>query len=225
MTQQMFFFLLVLFPFFAQGQSVHVEKKSSRIHGENIPGYQVALSSPEVDVRNALEKYLKLLGKTKSADDVLTTEEPVIFGKKHSTALYANTRQAGTTTAAWIGMANESGESSDDRNLEKLVREFGVAFYRNKIQLQVDESLRALQAVERQQTRLVNQNKDLNNKVEGNKRKKIELERSLVENKVELEDLTKRLQANIKAQDSIAVATEQIKKVVEMHREKQRAVN
>jgi hypothetical protein len=226
MTQKIFFLLVALFPFISHGQTVHVEKRSSRVHGDNVPGYQVALSSPEADVRHALEKYLKLLGKTKYSDDVITTMEPVIAGNKYVMPLYATTRQVATTTAAWIGMNYENGEEGTvSRDLEKLVYDFGVTFYRDKIQSQLDESMRALQTVERQQTRLVNQNKDLSNKIEGNKREKIELEKSLVENKIELEELTKKLQANVKAQDSIAVAAEQIRKVVAMHKEKQQKVN
>jgi|SRR5688500_10691333 len=226
MTQKMFFLLVALLPLVSQGQTVHVEKRSSRVNGENIPGYMVALSSPETEVRNALEKYLKLLGKTKHSDDVLTTAEPLIAGNKYMMSVYATTRQVGTTTAAWIGMNYEGGEESTvSRDLEKLVYNFGVSFYRDKIQLQVDESMRALQTVERQQSRLVNQNKDLTNKIESNKREKIELEKSLVENKAQLEDLTKKLQANIKAKDSIAIATEQIRKVVEMHKERQQKIN
>src|SRR3546814_4443436 len=65
---------------------------------------------------------------------------------------------------------------------------------------------RALQAVEKKQMRLVNQHKDLSNKIENNKKQKIELEKSLVENKIDFEDLTKKLEGNARAQDSVAVA-------------------
>ncbi|WP_254157854.1 hypothetical protein [Chryseosolibacter indicus] len=47
------------------------------------------------------------------------------------------------------------------KDVEKLVHDFGVSFYRDKVQQQIDESNRALQAVEKQQLRLVGQNKDL----------------------------------------------------------------
>lgn len=226
MTQRIFLLFLLFLPVFTHGQTVHVKKESARVHGENILGYQVALAASGEDVQKALEKYLKTLGKTKLADDIFATAEPLIGGKKYANALYATTRELGTTTAAWIGMDYKAGEERYlDRDLEKLAYDFGVTFYRDKIQLQVDESLRALQTVEKQQARLVNQNKDLNNKIESNKREKIQLEKSLSDNKMELEDLIKRFQANIKAQDSIAVATEQIRKVVEMHKERQEKVN
>ena len=138
--------------------------------------------------------------------------------------LYAACKQSGNNSTAWIGVADEGKESGIDRNLEKLVYDFGVAFHREQIQAQIDESVRALQVVEKQQQRLVNQNKDLNNRIESNKLEKIQLEKSLVQNKAELEQLTRNLAANGRAQDSVSVAAGQIRKVVEMHKQRQQGV-
>jgi hypothetical protein len=215
----------MLYPFLTNAQTIVVEKESARIEGQNISGYQVQLSAGENEVRNSLIKYLKGLGKIKTTGDYMTMAEPVVTGKRYTGTLYAATKEVGNSSAAWIGMRAESGEESSlDRDLEKLTYEFGVAFHREKIQIEIDESLQALQAVEKQQLRLANQNKDLNSRIERNKRQKVELEKSLVDNKLELEDLTKNLKANAKARDSVAVATEQIRKVVEMHQERQRKV-
>ena len=219
-------FFLALLPFAAHAQAVEVKKETSRVQGKNTTGYQVAMAAPEEGVKNSLTKYLKALGKTKISGEYITLAEPVIGGKKYTNTLYATTRATGNTVAAWIGMPSVEGEEgAQDNELKKLIYDFGVAFRREQIQVQIDESIRALQAVERQQSRLANQNKDLNTRIENNKREKIQLEKSLAGNKVELETLSKKLQANQKAQDSVAVAGEQIKKVVERHREKQRQVH
>lgn len=222
---KLFIIALVMLPFGNYAQSVEVRKEGSRIESENVTGYQVTLTAPEEEVRVALTKYLKAIGRTKQSGDYITLTEPLVAGKKYVQTLYATTKSTGAGGAAWIGMQPDVGEEPGlDRDLEKLAYDFGVTFYKERIQRQIDESLRALQAVEKQQSRLVNQNKDLNNKIENNKREKIELEKSLVNNEIELGDLTKRLEGNNKAQDSVAVATEQIKKVVEMHKERQRKV-
>ena len=219
------FYLLVILPLTGATQSIQVRKETSRIEGSNANGYQVALTGTEDEVKASLAKYLRAMGKTKPSGDYLAVTEPTIGGKKYTETLFAITRQTGNAIAAWMGIASSAGEESSlDRDLQKLVYDFGVTFHRDKIQLQIDESLRALQAVEKQQLRLANQNKDLNNKVAINKREKIQLEQSLVENKLELQGLTSKLSANAKAQDSIATATDQIRKVVEMHKEKQRKI-
>ena len=224
MVLRIFFSLLLILPLAVDGQTIETEKQSSRIDGVNATGYQVIIAAPEEDVQSSLARYLKAIGKTKVSGDYVTVAEPLLGGKKYSGILYGTTKRAGNSAAAWIGIAETGEESTFDRDIANLVYGFGISFHREKIQIQIDESLRALQIVEKQQLRLANQNKDLKNRIESNQREKVQLERSVVENKVELEDLTKKLSANHKAQDSVAIATEQIKKVVEMHKQKQQNI-
>lgn len=220
-----YLFLLILLPFLSSAQTIQVKKEAAQVEGKSTSGYQLALAAEEEEVRDALSKYLKAIGKTKTSGDYILLTDAVFGGKPFANTIYATTKQIGSTTAAWLGIASESGEGSNlDAVLEKLTHDFGVTYHRQKIQTQIDESLRALQTVERQQSRLLNQNRDLNNKIESNKREKTELEQALVENKVELEELVKKLEANARAQDSIAVANDQIRQVVEMHKARQRKI-
>ena len=226
MTVRSLIFFLAVIPFAARAQALEVKKETSRIEGQNTAGYQVAMAASESEVKNSLTKYLKGMGKTRISGDYITLAEPLINGKKYPNTLYATTRVTGNTVAAWIGMPSVEGKgAAQDSDLSQLAYDFGVAFRREQIQLKIDESLRAVQAVEKQQSRLVNQNKDLTIKIETNKREKIQLEKALAGNKVELETLSKQLQDNKKAQDSVAAAGEQIKKVVEMHKAKQSQVH
>lgn len=220
----MFFLLAWLSPLSLAAQSVAVTKSTSSIEGRQTTGYQVIVDAPAEEVRQSLAKYLKAMGRTKQSGDYITMAEPLIAGHKYAATLYATTRPDGSSTSAWLGMPLESGEDEASRDLEKLAYDFGVAFRRERIQLQIDESLRAVEAVEKQQTRLASQNRDLQTRIQNNKREKIELEKSLVNNAAELVDLTKRLEANDHARDSVATALLQIQKVVEMHRERQREV-
>jgi hypothetical protein len=89
----------------------------------------------------------------------------------------------------------------------------------------VDESLKALQAVERQQQRLTTENRNLTIRLENNEKEKVQLEKSLEVNKLEHLSLLTKIDQNKKSQDSVAVAAEQIKKVIELHKEKQKKVN
>jgi len=226
MTVVKIFFVIVILPFSVLSQTVTTKKESSRIDGQNSDGYQVELSASADEVKPSLVKYLKTFARTRNSGEYITVVNPVINGKTFTGTLYATTKQPGNIVAVWMGFRSGGEEEPDlDSNLRTLVHNFGVTFYREKIQQQIDESVRALQAVEKQQMRLVNQNKDLNNKIENNKREKIELEKSLAENGIELETLTQKLAANGKAQDSVAVAAEQIKKMMEAHKERQRKVN
>jgi hypothetical protein len=227
-TKTLFFFSL-LSASIASAQTVTVKKENTRIKNDYADGFQIDLAATFEEVEEALAKEVKTLGKSKENENYRVVSEPVVKGITYTQPVYAMTKQVGNIISAWIGIKKDDWKEKEaeevSRELEIMIHNFGVNFYRERIQKQIDESIRGQQAVDKQQQRLVNQNKDLNNKVESNKKEKIRLEQSLVENKLEMESLIKRLEKNKKDQDSVAVASDQIKKMVEAHREKQRQVH
>jgi hypothetical protein len=222
------FFNLLLFSFLTNAQTIKVKKETARIKSEYADGYEVELQATNQEAEDALNKLMKSFGKTKQGEDYVVVAEPTINGTLYVAPVYARTKQLGNIVSAWVGIRTKEWDSnveSVNKDLERLMYDFGVNFHKEKIQKQIDESVRALQAVERQQQRLTNQNRDLNTRIEDNKREKIQLEKSIENNKVELETLNKKIEKNKKDQDSVAIAGEQIKKVIEMHRDRQRKVN
>jgi hypothetical protein len=221
-------FIPLLISAYAEAQTVKVKKEKSTVKGESMEGYSVELQGTGAEVNTSFGKYLKTIGKTKQSD-FITVSEPNINGLAFTQPLYATANENGKSATAWLGTNASAMPKEDaqklDKELERLMKEFGVKFYRDKIQEQIDESIRATQAVEKQKQRLLNENKSLGGKLEDNKRQKVQLEKAIVNNKLEHENLLRRIEQNKKAQDSVAIAAEQIKKVVEMHKEKQRKVN
>lgn len=222
-------FLCIGFSITAMAQTVNVKQETARIRNDYANGFEVELQATAEEVEIALAKFLKSFGKTKNSENYIVVNEPVIQGIKYTAPVYALTKQVGNIISAWIGIESNDWSKKDaegvNKDLEKLLHDFGVNFYREKIQKQIDESSRASEAVAKQQQRLQNQNRDLSNKIENNKREKVQLEKSLEDNRIELETLMKRLEKNKSDQDSVAIAGDQIKKAVEMHKEKQRKVN
>jgi hypothetical protein len=210
-----------------RAQTVKTKKASQKVRTENMEGYEAEVEGMMDDVSSSFIKYLKAFGKVKQSPEGITLTEATIGGTSYTLPVYAMVRENSKTSSAWIGIKMaEWGEDGERmlRELEKLVYEFGVKFYRDKIQLQIDEAVRALQTVEKQQQRLSNENRNLSTKLENNKKEKIQLEQAIINNKNEHQTLLKKLEQNKTAQDSVAVAAEQIKKVVDMHRERQRKV-
>jgi hypothetical protein len=222
------FFNLLLLTVLTHAQTIKVKKETARIKSEYADGYEVELQASSEEAQDAINKLMKTFGKTKQAEDYVVVAEPTINGTLYPSPVYGRTKQLGNIVSAWVGIRTKEWDANVEnvnKDLERLMYDFGVNFHKEKIQKQIDESVRALQAVERQQQRLANQNRDLNTRVEDNKREKIQLEKSIENNKVELETLTKKLERNKKDQDSVAIAGEQVKKVIEMHRERHRKVN
>jgi hypothetical protein len=211
-------------------QTIAVKKESARIKGSNVQGYETELEGSVEEVTAALNKYLKVFAKLKPGNNPITTSEIVISNISYKNPVYAMVRERGNHAAAWLGIKPEEWPSAEEaekiqRELERLTRDFAVTFYRDRVQAQIDESERALQAVERQQQRLINENKNLNVRLENNQKEKVQLEKSLEANKLEYLNLQTRLERNKKSQDSLALVLEQVKKVLEAHKERKQKIN
>ncbi|SKC74316.1 hypothetical protein SAMN05660236_3054 [Ohtaekwangia koreensis] len=194
-------------------QTVKVKKENTRITGDSAEGYEVELEGTVNEVHSAFTKFLKLYGKVKQSEGILTINELAINGSTYTFSIYATVKETGKNATAWIGSKSSGQGTTDASNvhaaLEKLIADFGIKYYRDKIQVQIDETNRAYQAVEKQKQRLANENKTLLTKVEDNKREKIQLEKALENNKLENETLLKRIEKNKLDQDSVALAGEQ----------------
>jgi hypothetical protein len=213
--------------FITAAQTVKVTKENVQLKGESAEGFEFQPDGTREEVQTQLNKFLKPVGKIRKGDECDLISLPLINGKNYTSPLYVLVRDKGNG-AAWLGIRPSEWPSNKEEvsaDIEKLLYEFGVQFYRDKIQTQIDESTRALQAVERQQQRLLNQNKEFSTRLGDNKNEKIQLEKSLENNKVQFGALTKKLEQNKKDQDSVAVAGDQIRKVIDMQKEKQRKVN
>jgi len=210
-------------------QNVKVKKETARVKGQNTEGVAVDLAGTEEEVNTAFLRYLKTVGKVRQSDGVFSLSDVTINGNTYAAPVYGLVRPRESMAQAWLGISGSewSPEMAEKINpeLEKVSYEFGVKFYRDKIQVQIDESVRALTAVERQQQRLANEDKNLNAKLLDNKKQKEQLEKALENNKIEYESLLKKLDKNRLDQDSLVVAAEQVRKIVEMHRERQQKIN
>jgi ABC-type antimicrobial peptide transport system permease subunit len=228
-----FFFsvLFILFIISAHSQTVSVFKEREKVKGESIEVYSISLDGKKDEISSAWNKFLKDIGKLKQSANPMTVSEPVISGTTYSSNVFyadlkknnegSSTVWAGINPAEW----NEAERDRVNRELDKLVYQFGVSFYRQKVQVQIDETQQALDAVEKQTQRAINQNKDLTLKLSNNDREKIQLEKSLETNKLENAALKIKLENNKRAQDSLANVSVQIIKVMESHKEKQRKIN
>ncbi len=211
-------------------QKVSVDKKSEKIKGESAEGYATELEGKKDDIAAVFSRFIKDLGKVKSGNDYQFVEGPALGGTVYTTgAVYAKTQGNEEKASVWLGIKATEWTVNDitlvEKQLEKLVYQFGVKFYRDKIQAQINEGQQASDAVLRQQQRLTNQNKELNIKLGNNAQEKIQLDKAVEANKLENLVLLQKIENNKLAQDSVKLAGEQIKKVIEAHKERQRKVN
>lgn len=210
----------------AHAQKVTVSGNSERINGKNCEGYSTELTGSSEEVNASLTKYLKTFGKVKVTGNQYQVSEAQVNLTKYVNPFFASSKAKGSSVFVWMGASEESDSvKSIQKELEKLVYNFGVKFYKDKIQADIDESLRAQNAAEKQQQRLTLEGKNLASRQEMNAKEKVRLQKALADNKLDSIKFVTTLARNKKSQDSLAIATDQIKKMVETHKERQRKVN
>lgn len=214
----------------AHAQKVTVNKKSDRIKGEATEGFGTTLEGKKEEIASAWSKYIRTLGKVKAGSDYQFIETPAMGGTVYTSGvLYTKTEGGTENGSVWMGIRPDEWTVNDIKIVEETVKElvyqFGIKYYKDKIQAQINEAQQALNIVVRQQQRLVTENNSLHTKLVNNEQMRIQLEKSLEANKLEKLVLEQKVINNKKAQDSVAAATTPIKRVIEMHQERLRKVN
>ncbi|MEQ8362305.1 MAG: hypothetical protein RH948_05495 [Cyclobacteriaceae bacterium] len=232
MNQNKFGFgiLCLLFSVAALGQKVTTEKQGQKINGEESEGFVTTLEGKKEHVADSWNKFLKDFGKVKQIAGLMSINEPALGGTVYIKGIiYADIKEKGETTQVWLGIVANEWTVNDieivKKELEKEVYRFGIKYYKDKIQAQIDEAQRAFDATTRQSQRLVNQNKDLTIQLGNNEQERVKLEERIQSNTLEHAVLVQKLENNKLAQDSVVQAGEQIKKVILLHKERQGKVN
>ncbi len=215
----------------AQAQTVVVKKQSEKIKGESLEGFGVDVEGKKSDAANTLTKILKEHGKIKflSADPIIVTN-PMLSGALYEKGiLYATAKENNATTTLWIGTKASDWQGTDaetiDKQLEKLVYQTGIQFYRDQVQAQIDQTQQAADAVAKQISRTISQGQDLVKKLENNGQEKIKLENAIEFNKLENAVLKVKIENNKKAQDSLVSATANIQQMKQVHEDRLRKIN
>jgi hypothetical protein len=229
MNRLAIFSFAMLISLSAVAQTVKVTSKSNRIKGNACTGFSLDLDGKADDVENSLARFLKDHGKPRSTTDYISITGPTLGGNTYDgKTLYGTVTGDDNKAQVWIGVDTTEWKSSSNaalERIEKMAYQFGVTFYKEKIQKEIDESQRAFDATEKQKARLTNQNKDLYLRLSNNEQEKTQLEKQLQSNSLEHAVLLQKIENNKKSQDSVANAGVQIKKVLDAQKEKQKKVN
>jgi hypothetical protein len=212
-------------------QPVNVKRVSEKVKGETMEGYAAELQGKRNEVNSTVTKTLKEHGKIKFlSTDPLVITNPVLNGTLYEKGiLYAFSKENGSAVSIWIG--RKAGDWSEaeletvDKQLEKLVYQTGIQFYRDEVQRDIDQTQQAIDAVDKQILRAANQAKDLAKKLVNNDLEKIKLEQAIEANKLEDAVLKVKIVNNKKAQDSLASALTHIQEMKKVHEEKMKKIN
>ena len=197
------------------GQKVSTAEKSERLQGRQIKGYSTTLVG--TDVREAWLRYLREHGRLRDRESYLEIRDLSFISAKQDT-VFSKLNQGQATTAIWVGSTGKQ------LGLQEFLHSFGVKYYQDEIQEDIDESARVERMTVRQQQRLLNENKNLNLRLENNAKDSVRLVEAVKRNQLEQVELVQKLKNNAQAQDSVKVELERIRGVIKEQEEKKAAV-
>jgi hypothetical protein len=211
-------------------QQVSVSADARTVKGGACEGFVTSLDGSNASVSQAFIRYLRQYGKVKTSDGEITVTNPMLGGnvyEKH--IMYAVVKGDEKSATAWMGLNKSEWPENDTEvllaRIKDLTYQFGIKYYRDLVQVEIDETQQAVDAIERKVARLIQQNKDLNSKLLNNEQDKVRLEKALEQNATDHATLLLKIEANKKSQDSVAAAGVQVRKVLEARREKQSKIN
>jgi hypothetical protein len=210
-------------------QRVIVEAATEKVKSSQVDGYQSKMDANKKELQDAWLKFAKNIGKSKSSGDVIEINDVVIDGEIYAgKTVYSKIIENERSTTIWMGIREKDWDENYTKVepfMERLVKEFSVRFYQERIMAEIGESEKALRFAERQQSKTLNENNDLKMKLEENEREKLQLERSLNNNQLQNQVIKQKIENNTKTQDSLSVSLEKIKRMIEMQRERMRQIN
>jgi hypothetical protein len=212
----------------AVAQTVEVTQQDQQLGGKKLVGFATALEAPKDEVSPAIARYLKVYGKPKQQETHLQLAETTLNGQVFTKPLYALVAPTTTGSTVWLGVSRTEWGADTSKilsQLELITKSMGVAFYRDKIQAQIDEAQQAVQAVERQQQRTVNDEQNILQRTENNKREHRNLKMAIQRNRADSVTLYLKLQQNKRSGDSLRMVSDKVRKALLFQQERQRKVN
>jgi hypothetical protein len=218
----------LLISFISFSQTVVVKKEKQKIKNNNIYSFATTLDANAEEVNGALLKFLKGYGKPRQQEEAIVLTECIVNGQAYSRPLYGGSRQTVVGSQAWIGVNLKEWATDSTMvvsRLEAMVKEFGVNFYRDKIQVQIDEAQRAVDIVSKQQQRTLNEQQNIQQKIENNKKEYQQLLKDMKKNRTDSVALVIRMNQNKAGNDSLRVVSEKVKQALVFQKERQGKVN
>ncbi|HSI90699.1 MAG TPA: hypothetical protein VK927_06245 [Adhaeribacter sp.] len=209
-------------------QKMVVEEKELTVNGMPRKGLQTTIQLDHKLVDKAWQSHLKdKAGKVQSSKGVYTIDRGSIESIS-ATPLrivsQVNASEAGTLVwwALDMGTALISKESTPGQyeSAEAFMKDFAKKLYREDIARQVAEAEKVLASTANEEARTIKQADDIKRSIEKNKQRRAELEAELARNSQELVQLNQDVETNLKAQETARQNTENMKKAVEVVRNK-----
>lgn len=222
MYKKFFLLLICCYAYIANAQEIVIDTYEK--NGQK--GYQVLLEHQQDKVDDFLSSYFKSYGKVRSRGGIYTISNLSRADFPYpDVTLFSETKRKSNKTNAIVWIADSLFQQDHyAQKLNDLWYSFAVDFYRDLVQQEIDESTQALKYAEKQFHRLEKDSLNLQSDIEKNRKEKLKLEEALKMNEVNHTVLLKSIENNANTKDSVTVAIQKIKRLIELQERKKNAI-
>jgi len=222
------FFLNLSFVF---GQEITVKEESKSIEKVTYTGYETTVNGDFEKHKDEWTKLLKNKGKVRKRNLLYFLEDFVFpqITEKLLTGVTQINQSRDSIVSIWLGIDSsdlESGESSKVMNeISGMLYSYVLEYRKSLILFDIQNAERAAAFTSRQHQRLIQNLDNLKLRLLDAENEKLRLEESVKSMELEIEVLKQRIENNQADQERTYEELEQIRKVLEMHKEKLKKLN
>lgn len=231
------FGILFILLFFISGwsfaQKSTVDETEVEINGMKRIGQRISIQLDSKVIDKAWSSFLKeKAGKVTSSKGVYTVERAQIDTiYKSPLRIISRVDATPEGTFVWwsldLGNQYMSRETSPEQfaAAEGVLREFARKMYREDILKQINDAEKVLSNALNEEQRVIRTASDIQRSIEKNRQRKLELEAELQRNAEELVQLNRDVENNLKQQEAAKVQVENMRKSVEVVKDKMHKLN
>jgi len=216
----------------SSAQKIRILESTEQVGEVSRSGLYTLIDLDAKYIEKAWERHLKNYGRMETSKGIYSIPAANIRDVSSSTCNIFSTVQSTSKGAkVWwaIDMGNSYASSASNNRAykaaEKILYDFALAAYKTDVNEQINDAEKALGAAVRNREKQQKHGEHLKKSVERNKEEKIELEKKLQTNKDNLVQLEKDIEKNIEEQKAAAKDEEEMKKAVELVKEKLKELN
>ena len=206
------------------GQNYDIKKESQRINNKKYSGVSSVVEADLSKVEPYWIDYIKENGKARRKRNYYQLSEFSIQDMGIDTLTYATRVEAsGQNSLIWIAPLLNDLEEEDistlNTDLEKILKMATRGYYVSEVQKRIDDAEAAATSVSKNHQKLIYEGEKLVIDLEGAEELKADLIARLEETELKIRVLNQQIIDNKVAVDSVYNDLEQVKKVIETHKE------
>ena len=221
--------LLVFITSMSFGQQYDIKKETQRVNNKKYIGVSSLVDGTPEAVESFWISYVKEHGKSRRKRNYYQLSEFSIEDLLVDTLDYV-TRVEDRNNQGLIWLATFSEDLSEteieslNSDIEKILKKATRGYYVSEVQEKIDEAEAAAVTVSKNHQKLIYESEKLTTDLEGAKELKADLETRLQETDLKIKVLQQQIIDNKAAIDSVYHDLEQIKKVIESHKESMKKI-